>query len=103
MIGLALAKHAQQMKKEKDIIEGKVPTKIHYVGGDDWVALYTSNVLHYEGHSIPTFVWLELLEKISNWVNPNIEVVRIEDFPWELVGRAPNHIDEVLGILGKNK
>lgn len=80
-----------------------VPTKIHFVDGDDWQALYTSNTLHYEGHSIPTFVWLGLLEKISKWSSPKFEVIKIDEFPWDIVGRAPEHIDYVYEMLGVKK
>lgn len=31
------------------------------VRADDWGGIYINGELHYEGHSIPDFVWIELL------------------------------------------
>jgi hypothetical protein len=38
---------------------------VHYVSADDWAAVYLGNEMFYEGHSIPHFVWLDLLRKVG--------------------------------------
>lgn len=37
------------------------PMTVRLVDADDWKGLYVNGNLKYEGHSIPDFVWVEVL------------------------------------------
>ena len=47
---------------------------VHYVhNDDDWRAVYLDDSLYHEGHDIPIFIWLELLQcevtGVCSWVS----------------------------------
>ena len=41
--------------------DGNQPTPLHFISVDDWVGIYVGDKLEYEGHSVPTDLWLKLL------------------------------------------
>lgn len=58
------------------------PLKIAVLRGDDWHALYINGDLYYEGHSIPSFVFLEAIEAIGIATDE-------ADYDFTDTGRAP--------------
>jgi hypothetical protein len=56
---------------------------------DDWIAIYVDGALHYEGHSIPGFVWRRLLEAAG------ASVARYYN-QFEAFGRGPETLAEAL-------
>ena len=54
----------------------------------DWSAVEVDGALYHEGHDVPSFVWLELLQKLG------VEVEEI-DVPSNEDGIAPSRYDEV--------
>lgn len=60
---------------------------------DDWHGLYVNGELYYEGHSIPHFVWLELLggSELAGY-----EIEEMDHCPSTWVG-----VEEILNDTGR--
>lgn len=68
--------------------------KITYVKADDWAGIYIDDDLYTEGHSIPHFEWIRLLQKAGIEVDDSKgeadETYRV----FEEFGRCPSKLSE---------
>lgn len=55
----------------------------------DWTGIYVNNNIYYQGHSVPHYIWMELLEKSGNEIND------YNEWPGEDYGQLPTTFEEV--------
>lgn len=63
---------------------------------DDWVAIYVDQSLHYQGHSVPNHVWIDLLLKC-----PSIGFVWEHDIEFtdqNNPGQCPEYLADLMRI-----
>jgi len=45
----------------------------------DWAVLKLNDKIFFEGHTIPDFIWLELIEKIKPGIDTSVKTVTDEE------------------------
>ncbi len=58
---------------------------------DDWQGLYLDGILEYEGHSIPDFEWMRVLNQEENMFDVDQEWVEVNGLP-EYLGDIPHEV-----------
>jgi hypothetical protein len=62
----------------------------------DWTGVYLNNELYYEGHDIPSFIWVELVGGTS--ITDHYGSL-FGDFLDKFGGRYPKNLTEILELI----